>query len=107
MLNFLDEALKTVIIFLVASSKNPDKISLSLKMVMLGFIPYTMQVFGLACSIGDICVTIDQSMLEALVTAAADIVFYSLTFISSIGFAWGIVRKLYRTITGQNEALNV
>lgn len=91
--------------FVLLSSADPQKTSASLKFALLGAIPYIMHATGMVCELGYTCTTIDPNILEQIATVTADLIFSLLTLISLVGTAFGLVRKLYRTATGQNRAI--
>lgn len=97
--------MKTLINFIIKSSADPKATSATVKFALLGLIPYAMQAADLVCQFGYQCVDIDPTLLETTVDALASGTFYLLSLISVIGVLWGLGRKLYRTVTGQNRAI--
>lgn len=100
-MNYLITALR----WLLVSSANPQQVSLTVRAIVLAVVPFTMQAIGLVCTIGYYCYAIDPSWFEQAGDAIANVVFYALSLLSAVGVVWGIVRKIYRTVTGRNYAI--
>jgi len=94
-----------IINFLLKSSADPKATSATVKFALLGAIPYLMQALDLVCQFGQQCYSLDPSLLETIVDALANGVFYTLSLVAVAGTIWGAGRKLYRTITGKNLAI--
>lgn len=101
----MSQFLERLVTWLLHSSADPRKMSLTVKMALLSVVPWVMQTLGFACALGTVCVAFDQSMLEVVAADIAQVVYYVLTAVSMLGFAYGAVRKIWRTLTGQNKAL--
>ena len=100
------DILRKVWRFIVVSSADPRRTSLTVKAALLGLIPYTMQALDIVCQWGHTCTTIDQSLLAAIVETIANGVFYVLSLAAAFGVLVGLVRKADLTIKGQNRALH-
>lgn len=98
--------MKTIINFILKSSADPKKTSLTVKMALLGIVPLTMQTLGLVCAIGVVCTEVDQNFIERFIDAIADIVYLSTALVASLGTAYGLARKIHRTSIGQNRAMD-
>lgn len=99
------ETINRIALFIFASSQDPRQMSLTIKGLLLGVIPFTMQAIGLVCAIGYTCYDVDQGMLEELVEGITHVAFYALSVVSAFTALRGLVRKLYRTAIGENRAL--
>lgn len=97
--------MKKLLRFVLTSSADPKQVSASVKFALLALIPYAMQALDLVCSFGNQCYSVDASVLEIGIKAVADGTFYALSFVAAIGTLWGVLRKVYRTFTGQNLAM--
>lgn len=97
--------IENLITWIFVSSANPRNASLTVKMALLGIVPWVMQAIGIACALDTICIDLDQSALEAIATDVAQIVYYGLTIVSSVGLLYGLGRKIWRTVFGDNQAL--
>lgn len=97
--------MQTILDFILKSSADPRAISLTVKGALLGIIPTIMQVLDLACDFGHQCYQVNPSLFEAFVTAIADGTFYLFTLISVGLTIYGLARKLWRTLLGENLAL--
>jgi len=97
--------MKTIIDFIIKSSADPRATSLTVKAALLGLIPFIMQALDIACDFGSQCYSLQPTLLETIVTAITDGTFYLLSLISIVGVIYGLVRKVYRTIMGENEVL--
>jgi len=93
-----------IIQFILRSSANPNATSASIKFALIGVIPYLMQAFDLACDFGYQCYNVDPTLLNTMVEALANGAFYLLSLISIVGTIWGLTRKLYLTMIGENQA---
>jgi hypothetical protein len=98
--------IKKVWIFIVFSSKDPKKISATVKWAGFLVIPYIMQTIGVACGLGLTCIGIDQTTLEQIAQYGADVTFHLFTLIGFIGMIYAAIRKVIRTIKGDNQTLN-
>ena len=78
---------KTIQWFLY-SSANPEKIALTVKGVLVGVLPVLMLVTNL-----------DGESANSFVNAIQNVVFYTLSAVSSIGVAYGFLRKIYLSFT--------
>lgn len=99
--------MKSIYNFIVKSSADPEKTSLTIKGIGLMAIPYLLNLFDVACEFGQQCYQVNASTFEVIVQAVADGTFYALSFLSAWWALYGAVRKLFRTITGTNSALLV
>jgi len=97
--------MKKILDFCLKSSADPKRTSLTIKMALLGIIPYAMQAFGWVCEIGQTCLDIDQNLLERLVSGISETVFLLLSLVSVIGIVYGLFRKILTTMEGDNKAL--
>jgi hypothetical protein len=100
----IDEGLQAVIVWLFTSSADADKVSLSVKMALLGLIPYAMQAIGIVCGLDVYCVDVDQGTLTELAEGVGNLVFYALSVVSALGTVYGVLRKLWRSVTGTHRA---
>lgn len=97
--------MKKIINFVLKSSADPKKYSLTVKMVLLGTIPYVMQVLGIVCALGLSCTVFDQTLLERFAAGVAEFVFLALSLVSVIGVVYGLLRKIKLTLMGENLTL--
>ena len=98
--------MKTILNFILKSSADPKAVSLSVKFALVGIIPYLMQAVNLVCEVGFQCYDLDTNLLMIAIDAIMNGVFYSLSLVSIIGTLYGLARKAYRTVTGNNLTLN-
>lgn len=82
--------------WLILSSKDPQKVSLFIKGA-LGWAATLAIGAGVQASELDFSAAIDQ---------IGNLVYLALTFGSTAVAAYGAIRKIYRTMTGQNEVIN-
>lgn len=90
--------MKTFWNWLVTSSTDPDKTSLTIRGILVGIVPTVIWMLPLLCTGVKIC--IDPNSLPVLVDIAIQIVHYILiaiqaitVVISSVMFIWGMIRK--------------
>lgn len=94
-----------VIKFILISSADPRKASLTVRALTLGLIPYAMQATGIVCELGYTCVDLTPTLADQIVAWITSSVFYVTLAISTVGAAFGLYRKLDLTIKGQNKAI--
>lgn len=97
--------MKKIIKFLFRSSADPRQVSLTLKMALLGAVPYLMQSLGLVCGLGHFCVDVDPNLVEHIIDVFTQAIFYFLSFVSTLGVLYGAYRKVRRTLRGENLAI--
>lgn len=97
--------LERIITWILVSSADPRNVSLTVKMALLAIVPWLMQAIGLACAFDTICIELDQSAIEAVAADVAQVVYAGLTIVSSVGLIYGLVRKVWLTLAGENRAL--
>lgn len=87
--------------WLLLSSADPTKMSLAIKGILMGIIPVIVSLTGLTGIAG-----VDASSLTIAVDAIASIVQVALTIVSSAMTLYGLIRKLWTTIVGENEVIH-
>jgi len=95
MLNFF----RNVIAWLILSSKDADRVSLTLKAGLLAGLAYLVQLTGLAH------ITFDTQWATELINSLAAFVQLALYAISVLAGVYGAARKLWLTFTGKNEVV--
>ena len=91
--------------WVMLSSANPKEVSLSVRMFTLGLVPYILSLVTAACGFGLVCLGVEADSLNTLAQMLGDIVFWSLSIVSGIGFVIGLVRKLVLTAKGNNKVV--
>jgi len=81
--------------WLVRSSADPARLSLTIKGILVGVVPVIMAVAGLAN------IDIGSDKVSAIIDGIASLVQVVLALVAMVMTAYGIVRKLYNTITGR------
>lgn len=92
--------------WIVLSSKDPNKVSLTVRAALLAAIPGAIWALGTLCATAGVCIPIEDAELRAVANAAADLAFLTLSAVSAIGIIWGFFRKIWLTVTGKNAVLN-
>lgn len=87
-----------IIAWLWYSSKDPQKVSLFVKMTGLAMVPYVLQAVGLTCTLGYICISVDAVGLSEFVQHVANIVLFVLLIVAHAGAIYGFVRKVLNTV---------
>ena len=88
----------TFLTWLLVSSKDPEKLSLTIKGILVGILPVLSAVFGLAnVQLGD---------LTPIVDAIAAAVQTFIAFVAAAIALYGLVRKVILTLTGSHAGLN-
>lgn len=83
--------------WLLRSSADPRKTSLTVKAAMLGVLPAVLHFIGAACSYGLVCLGVDETTLNVIIETIGELTFWFLTAVSAVGFIYGLVRKLINT----------
>lgn len=86
--------------WLVVSSADPYKVSLSVKGFLLTISSFIVPVVAL---LGH---TLDNEQVQNIVDAIAVTIQSFLAFVGSIVFLVGVIRKLYLTFTGNNVGMS-
>lgn len=97
--------MKTIFNFIVKSSADPKATSLTVRAFLVGLIPITIKILGLACGFGVTCLPVDTSMLQAIVEGVTNAVYFLLAAGSAVFFVYGLFRKIYLTYKGRNQAI--
>ena len=90
------EIIKKIWNWLVVSSANPQKISLTVKGVIISLIPILLTLSGIAH------LSITSDGITNIASLIANLIDVSFTIIASISIVYGIIRKI---ITGLEELL--
>ena len=75
--------MKEFLTFLITSSKDPRKVSLTVRGALTALIPVFLIVSGLS-----------EADANALVDAIVDLVFWVTSIVSTVTVIWGLVRKI-------------
>lgn len=92
--------------WIVLSSKDPNKVSLTVRAALLSAIPGAIWAVGTLCATGGVCIPIADDELRTVANAAADLAFLALSAVSAIGIIYGFLRKIWLTVTGKNAVIN-
>lgn len=90
--------------FIFVSSSNADQVSLTLKMILLGFVPYLMQAIGLSCGLHLVCLSVTGDEINTIILSISNAVYLILAAVSAVGTLYGLLRKITKTATGTNAA---
>lgn len=93
------------IAWVVLSSKDPRKISLSVKAALVAIIPFFMHAVTVSCGFGLVCLGVDSTHLQEVAEVTSDIIFWVFSIVSAIGFVYGFIRKLWLTAKSENKVL--
>ncbi len=93
-----------VVRWLLVSSEDATKYSTTVKMALLGLIPYIMQGVGITCGLNLICPAVDTNQLTQIAMSISNIVFLGLSLIAALGTIFGLARKVTKTVDGTNAA---
>lgn len=91
--------MKKVFKWLVVSSADPKKVSLTVKAVLTGLIPLAIAVSGVTE------IPLDQNSMQAVASTVAQFVETALTLVSITLTAAGLLRKIYLSVIGENAVL--
>lgn len=90
--------------WLFVSSANPSKMSLTIRGALFALIPWILNALAFACGF-KICLGLQQTDLELIFGTIADIAFWFFSIVAGIQMVYGFIRKIYRTLTGKNHAI--
>ncbi|MEQ9135768.1 MAG: hypothetical protein RLO51_11205 [Thalassobaculum sp.] len=79
--------------------------SLTVKMALLSLVPWAMQAIGIVCALDTICIDLDETALEAIAADVGQFAYYILTLVSTVGLLYGLGRKVWLTLKGENRAM--
>ena len=96
--------IRTGIRWVLVSSNDASKWSLTVKATLLGAIPFIMQGVGITCGLNLVCPTVNADLLTEVASTLSNLVYLVLSLIAGIGAAWGLVRKIANTMNGTNAA---
>lgn len=85
--------------WLVKSSANASKLSLTVKAVLYGIIPATIYFLGL------VDVQVGSETLTEIVNIIAELIVVAGGAITAIAAVWGVIRKLFTTAVGTNDVV--
>lgn len=91
--------MKKIFKWLVISSADPKKISLTVKATLMGIIPLAIALSGMAD------VPLEQNSMQAVATSVAQFVETALTLVSVTLTTAGLIRKVYLSVIGENAVL--
>ncbi len=99
----IGERLERFFQWLVVSSQDPKRASLTIKAALIALVPITLHAIDTACGLGVVCLGVDETGLNATIEQISAIVLGVTTLIALLGSAYGFVRKIVATIDGKNK----
>lgn len=97
--------MKNLFMWLVRSSVDPRRTSLTIRMFLLAIVPYLVHAVALLCGFGFVCLGIDSEWFATIIEVIENIVFWSLSIIAGIGMIYGAIRKVWTTVHGTNAVI--
>lgn len=94
------EVLKKIVAWLVFSSTNIEKISLTVKSLLYALIPVALLVLGAYK------IKVDNAYLSAIIDQIVGVIIVCGGAVSAIAAAFGALRKIYTTAVGTNVVVN-
>ena len=95
----MKEKLQKIWKWIVLSSADPKKSSLTIKMAIVVAIPWILKITGVTCGLGLFCVEADENSLNQLAEGVANIAFGVL----NIAGVYGLARKIVLSALGKNK----
>ncbi len=86
--------LKACLEWLVWSSANPQKLSLTVRGALLALVPTFLGIVSAACGFGVVCLGVDEQGLNQLVEGFVALVQAFFALIAAGVFLWGLIRKI-------------
>lgn len=83
--------------WIVRSSADPKRVSLTVRASLLMLVPAAMSVISAACGFGLVCVGVDAPALNQIVESIAALLELILMLIAGVLFAVGLIRKIALT----------
>lgn len=83
--------------WLVWSSANPQKLSLTVRGALLAIVPTFLGIVSAACGFGVVCLGVDEPTMNQVVEGIAALVQALLSVVAAIWFLWGLIRKIVLT----------
>ena len=99
------EWIRTAVRWVLVSSDDASKWSLTVKAVLLGAIPFVMQGIGITCGLNLVCPSVNADLLTEVASTFSNLVYLGLSLIAGVGAAWGLVRKIANTLNGTHAGL--
>lgn len=99
------EWIKTAIRWVLVSSDDASRWSLTVKATLLGAIPFIMQGIGITCGLNLVCPNVSTDVLTEVAASASNLVYLGLSLVAAIGAAYGLVRKIANTLNGTHAGL--
>ena len=91
--------IKNFLTWLVVSSKDPRKVSLTVRAALLAIVPTVISAASAACGFGLVCIGVDATGLNQAAETFAAIVEAVLLIVAGVLFLWGFLRKIVLTAT--------
>lgn len=91
--------------WVVKSSADPEKMSLTIKGLLVLLIPYILTSLDMVCAIGQYCISVDESFLKDTVDFIGQSAYLILSFVGAAMTFWGAIRKVDLTVRGENKTL--
>ena len=99
------EWIRTAVRWVLVSSDDASKWSLTVKATLLGAIPFVMQGIGITCGLNLVCPNVSSDVLTEVASSASNLVYLGLSLIAGIGAFYGLVRKVMNTLNGTHAGL--
>jgi len=99
------DKLKKLFRWVLVSSADAERYSLTLRAALIGAIPAILWATGAACGLELVCVEVSGDLLREISSGASNALFLALSAVSAAGTVYGLVRKIKLTATGKNAAL--
>lgn len=93
--------MKKIVNWVVLSSKDPNKFSLTVKGVLGGAVTL------LTIFLGTQNIELPSEMLTAVVEAVVVAMQAFFALVSAVAVVWGAIRKILLTIKGQNKSIDI
>lgn len=103
-MNILEWGAKAIRWVLV-SSDDASRWSLTVKASLLGAIPFVMQGIGITCGLNLVCPNVSSDVLTEVALSLSNLVYLGLSLVAGIGAFYGLVRKVMNTLNGTHAGL--
>jgi hypothetical protein len=83
--------------WLVQSSADPARISLTVRGALLALVPTILGIVSAACGFGVVCLGVDEPTLNQFIEAIVAIIQAVLALVAAFWLIWGLIRKIVIT----------
>lgn len=84
--------------WLVTSSADPARVSLTVRGALLALVPTVLGIVSAACGFGIICLGVDEPLLNQIIESIAALIQGVLAVVAALWVVWGLIRKIVLSV---------